>query len=122
MGNFVLKYPDLEKFSQRIEQYFNECDERDKPYTVEGLAYSLDINRQTLLNYEAREDDPERQDIVKSAKLRIQCNAIERGLMGRNDKILTIFLMKNNFGYVDKVESETKVEISGITGMKIVPD
>ena len=116
------KYPTAFELGIAVDLYFLSCDESGTPYTVEGLAYTLDVDRDTLLNYAKDEDDSERRYIVRQAKLRIQQNVMERGLSGKGDRVVTIFNLKNNFGYVDKVETESSVLINGVVGMKIVAE
>lgn len=118
------KYATAFELEVAVDMYFFQCNEHGTPYTVEGLAYTLDIDRDTLLNYQKDEDDPERRRIVRQAKLRIQQNVMERGLMGKGDRVVTIFNLKNNFGYVDKTETEinNRIDIQQITGAKITPE
>lgn len=46
-----LKYTDPEVLQEKINEYFTMCDTLNKPYTMYGLANTLDIDRRTLLNY-----------------------------------------------------------------------
>lgn len=52
----TLKYDNLTDLEKGIDQYFDDCNVRGKPYTMEGLAYSLDITTVTLMNYGRNED------------------------------------------------------------------
>jgi hypothetical protein len=115
-----LKYkPD--EFADKIEQYFNWCDEQrtiiyndagqvvkviEKPYTVTGLCVYLGTTRETLREYMDRE---EFVDAIKRAKARIENYVEEGSLTGRLNVIASIFNLKNNFGWKDKQE----VEVSG---------
>ncbi|MDH6357619.1 DNA-packaging protein [Parabacteroides sp. PF5-9] len=112
-----------------IDTYFLECDEKcfvrgktvdSTPYTVEGLCLALDISRETLLCYE--KGDAGFSDTIKKAKMRIQQDVMERGLSGRSNPAVSIFNLKNNFGYVDKQEHEVnnRINIEQITGMKVI--
>jgi hypothetical protein len=47
----TMKYDTVEDLDKGIEEYFRECDKKGKPYTLEGLAYSLNIDPRTLNNY-----------------------------------------------------------------------
>lgn len=71
------------------------------PYTINGLSLHLDITRDTLLEYEKKE---EFSDTIKRAKTKIQ-NELELGLYG-NSVTGLIFNLKNNYGWKDKTESE----------------
>lgn len=71
------------------------------PYTVTGLALALDTSRETLTDYEDKE---EFSDTIKRAKDRIQ-NYLELNLNSPSPTG-TIFNLKNNYGWKDKTESE----------------
>jgi hypothetical protein len=77
--------------------------------TVSGLAYTLGMSRQALIDYEGKE---EFLDTVKRAKQRIEMS-LEQRLAG-NNVTGSIFNLKNNFGWKDKQEvdltKKTKVE------------
>ena len=45
------KYESVGELQSVIEEYFDFCDENEKPYTMSGLALALGISRQTLINY-----------------------------------------------------------------------
>lgn len=88
-----------EEFETRADAYFSDCDEKDKPYTVTGLALAVGLNsRQSLIRYEER---PEFSDAIKRAKLRVEC-CYEMRLHGPNPTG-AIFALKN-FGWSDKQE------------------
>lgn len=74
------------------------------PYSVTGLALALGTNRETLINYEERE---EFFDTIKKAKLKIE-NYLELQLQGTSPTG-TIFNLKNNYGWKDKTEIEATV-------------
>lgn len=101
-----LKYESAEAMQKDIDEYFAECDEKQKPYTVSGLAYALGTNRQTLLNYEEREDF---LDTIKSAKAKIE--RFNEEMLYSKDVSTTgvIFNLKNNYNWKDKQEIEAEV-------------
>lgn len=92
---------------EKIEAYWEECDLKEKPYTLSGLAYSMGITRQTLYNY-SRTD--EYGDIVARARARVEVDIEERLCDNKKFTPGLIFCAKNNFDYVDKKEVEQKVE------------
>jgi len=94
-----LKYPNVELLQDAVDAYFDECKEIDRPYTVEGLADALEMDRRTLLRYEDRD---EFCNTIKKAKGKILRNLVERGLTGKNNSAITIFNLKNNYGYKDQ--------------------
>ena len=79
--------------------------------TVEGLALALDMDRKTLLEYQAKD---EFSNTVKRAK-QVIASTLEQRLYG-NTVTGIIFNLKNNFGWKDKqeVEQSGKLEINQI--------
>lgn len=102
-----LKYESVEAMQEDINKYFAECDEKGKPYTVSGLAYALGTNRQTLINYE---DKDQFVDTIKSAKAKIE--RFNEEMLYNKDVSTTgvIFNLKNNYGWKDKQEIEADVK------------
>jgi DNA-packaging protein gp3 len=80
--------------------------EQVKPFTVSGLAVYLGTSRETLMNYEKKE---EYFDTIKAAKDRIYAYT-EESLF--NSKATgPIFSLKNNYGWVDKQEIDNNVKV-----------
>lgn len=96
-----LKFKTPEELETAIDAFFDECDEKEEPYTITGLAMALDIDRQTLINYGRKEDY---FGTVKKARVKVE-NYLEKSLHG-NAVTGTIFNLKNNFGWKDKQETE----------------
>jgi hypothetical protein len=88
-----------EELDKKIKAFFEseECD-----YTITGLAIHLECDRETLLNYEKKD---EFFGTIRQAKLKIE-NAYEKRLITRGNSG-DIFALKN-FGWVDKMETENK--------------
>lgn len=109
-----LRWTDPDAMQARVDQYFAQCAEREEPATVTGLALALDfVNRAGLLRYESGEvgeltlDERTRRDLqytVKRAKARIEAQREVALYQGKVNPIGTIFSLKNNFGWIDKVE------------------
>lgn len=95
----VFKKP--EDMQKAVDEYFAECEKKEKPPLVSGLAFHLGISTEALRNYEGKE---EFLATVKRAKQRIEI-ALEENLHG-NAVTGTIFNLKNNFGWKDKTETE----------------
>lgn len=98
MAGRPLIFEKPEDLKNAIDEYIESCGE--KP-TLAGLAYHLQIDRQTLYNYE---DRPEFFDIIKRAKEWIEYKYEERLIYGTNPTGL-IFALKN-MGWKDKSEVE----------------
>ena len=129
-----LKFKSEKELSEKITEYFNLCDttiikrlvnrkgdmiaEISKPYSITGLAYFLETNRQTLINYE---DKDEFFDTIKNAKARIEANYEERALINDLNPVITIFTLKNNFDWRDKQETELSggIEVTFHNSLKV---
>jgi len=131
-----LKFKSVEKLQKKIDEYFESCwaevvigvdkegnvvrERRQvKPYTVSGLASYLDTNRQTLINYEEKEDF---FDTIARAKAKIEAFTEEQ-LFTPKIANGVAFNLKNNFGWRDKTEQEISgpnggpIQISRVSGM-----
>lgn len=112
------KYNKVEDMQQDISNYFKYCDDKHKPYTVSGLAFALDMTRQSLLNYE---EDDEFFDTIKRAKAKIEQFAEECLFMGSNTAGV-IFNLKNNYGWKDKQEIEAEVNSTVDINIELIDD
>ena len=105
----ALKYKTQEELQKGIDAYFNMCDEKEKPYTMSGLALSLGIDRTTLVRYGDRDLFANQ---IKNAKQRVQAQLEENALMGKGNAVFTIFNLKNNYGWRDQVEVKNDNELT----------
>jgi hypothetical protein len=82
-------------------------------YTITGLALALDTSRQTLVEYEAKD---EFIDAIKKAKLRVE-NSYEHSLRekGRSGDIFAL----KNFNWKDKSEQDITSDGEKIEGVTI---
>ena len=113
-GGRPLKFKSPEELEAKIEEYYQWANDNKKHITVSGLAWYLDINRHTLLNYENSLDNDSLKSVddevklkfiatIKRAKARIEMEC-EEGLYHKESVVGTIFALKNNYNYVDKQE------------------
>lgn len=114
-----LAFETVEDLEEKIDAFFVSDDayiisyadgQEQKTFapTVSGLALFLDVDRKTLINYEAKE---EFFHTIRKAKSRIESH-IEKKLYGNNVTGL-IFNLKNNFDWKDKSEiNQTNIEMS----------
>jgi hypothetical protein len=122
-----LKFQTVEELQQAIDGYFEGIKETlyinadgvhiYEPLTITGLALALDTTRQTLMDYENRD---EFTDTIKKAKTRIE-NYAEKRLFG-TAPTGAIFALKN-YGWKDKTESDITSggkEISGKTVTNLI--
>ena len=107
-----------EQLKSLIDAYFDKCDARvstrfDKdgepintlnpePYTMSGLALSIGVDRQTLLNYSK---EYEYFGTIKQARQKVEAD-VERRLLETSNQTGAIFNLKNNFDWRDKQETE----------------
>ena len=97
------KIQTVEEFEERAAEYFEGTVE--ERWTITGLALALDTSRETLCNYEARD---EFFDAIKKAKTMVE-NAYELSLRKRGNAG-DIFGLKN-FGWKDDRSLNVKGEI-----------
>lgn len=110
-------YTSVQEMQEKIEEYFNSCDDKEKPYTMSGLAYALDMDRKSLLNYSK---DEQFFPTIKKAKEKIEQQLEENALMGKANSTFTIFNLKNNYGWKDNIEVEGNAQ-SKITIVNSLP-
>lgn len=118
-----LKYNNVEELQEAIYNYFKDraphvinhitttasdgtvtttpIYSEQKPCSLATLAAWLGVDRKTLYNYSKRD---EFFPTIKNAKAQIEGNLVDMGLMGKAVPSVSIFIMKNDFGYADKVE------------------
>ncbi|MGX4584047.1 terminase small subunit [Paenibacillus chitinolyticus] len=131
-----LKFQSVGELEVRIMEYFNSCYEEEwiemlvddetvwrprldrfgipmrkqvRPFTISGLAVYLGTTRQTLLNYEEKD---EFFDTIKYAKAKIE-NYTEEQLFNSQAKNMTgiIFNLKNNYDqWSDKQEVDMNAQ------------
>lgn len=101
------QYKNIEELQEKIDNYFDNCDNLEKPYTITGLAMALDLTRQGLINYEERE---EFVDTIKKAKQKVLNQLEENLISGKGSTPGIIFNLKNNYNWVDKQEIKADVE------------
>lgn len=104
-------FNDVKEVEEKINTYFNYCEEKEKPYTMSGLAYYLGISRQTLVNYSNQDQF---FDTIKKARDRVQMQLEENALSNKANPTFTIFNLKNNFDWKDNNEVKTNVEITKV--------
>lgn len=105
-GGRPLKFKSAEEMQALGDKFFQDCDAKSDPYTITGLAIALGTSRESLCEYEARE---EFVDTIKGLKARCQ-NYVEKRLFG-NNPTGPIFWLKN-YGWKDK--QEVSHEVAGI--------
>jgi len=100
-GKEVVSYVTSPVLNKHGEEVFYQI----RPFTVTGLAIALDTTRDLLLDYEKRPENAEFSDTIKRAKQRIH-NYAEEFLFNGKNVTGAIFNLKNNYGWVDKTETD----------------
>lgn len=97
-GGAPVKWETPELMQEAINAYYADCELKERPLTVTGLAYALDLTRKGLIDYANKND--EFGNTIKRAKLLVEKFNEER-LYGTGQVTGTIFNLKNNFGWKD---------------------
>lgn len=106
LGGQAHKFNDVDELRVAIDEYFQDCDDRNAPYTVSGLALALETSRRLLLDIQKSDHySNDFKHLINLAKARILSRTEEGMLSNRYNAAGSIFTLKNNFGYVDKTES-----------------
>ena len=112
-----LKFETVEEMQEKIDAYFKDCKKNKRPHTMSGLAYALDISRQTLLNYEERGQGF--LDAISRARHKIQLFA-EESLYDRERFKGAQFSLINNHGFANKLEVKSDVSLSGALDAQLI--
>lgn len=90
------------------------------PKTVAGLALALGFSsRQTLLNYQ---DIPETMDVITRAKLEIERDNLEGGMMNQYESRLTSLNLTSNYGYSTRSSVEVNFDEQLQAIIKALPE
>lgn len=113
------KYKTVEQLQKKIKEYFETCDNEDRPYTVMGLALALNLTRQGLREYANK---GEFSDTIKEARGIVERQVEER--LFSNCPTGAIFWLKNNAEtpYRDKQELEHTGKDGEVLGIGLFTD
>lgn len=105
---FTKIYDSPREFSMKADDYFAQCDEAKKPYTVAGLAYALGFSRRDTLtqDYAKGENHAAFHDVAKRALLRVERQFEERLMDPKGNPAGPIFWLKAAAGLSDKQPGE----------------
>ena len=106
---------------QSTLEYLENCkaDERSLP-SVEGLALSLGINKDTVYEWDKRY--PKFSDALKEIKMAQKQRLQENGLTNRFNPTMAIFLLKTNHGMIEKTQVDTNVSLDHQIRMVYTPE
>ena len=134
----ITSLPDLET---AIDAYFDHCDntiitrqhvtgkgdivlvDTPTPYTMAGLAYYLDMSKETLnqLKYDTRFSDA-----IMRARKKIEVQNITGGLVGVYESKINALNLMTNFGYRTKADTEIPggltIQVVNYSAQQALPD
>ena len=113
-GGRPLKFESVDIVQKLIDEYFKNTIQEE--WTITGLALALDTSRETLINYEKREQF---FDTIKRAKTKVE-HAYEISLR-KNGRAGDIFGLKN-FGWKDRQELAHEGTISAFLNVDPLKD
>lgn len=117
--NARCKYKTPEELIEVITNYFKECDKKNRPYTISGLALYIGLSTETLRRYEKEYGDTEFADIIKRAKQTVEVYTAEA--IFDNKKFQGAkFNLQNNFGWTDKQDTNLSGEVTEIVKLEDV--
>lgn len=99
-----LAFNDEKELEEKINEYFETCEEKGRPYSMSGLGVALGVSRRTIANYGNRE---KYYNAIERARNIIEAYTEENMLMGEINTTGAIFCLKNNYKWTDKVEVES---------------
>lgn len=117
------RYQTAEAIQSEIVKYFDQCEEEKKKPTMTGLALALGFKtRQALFKYKKEPGYEFAFDAIAFAKLKLE-EYYEQGLTDPKNFNIggTVFIMKNNFDWVDKQEIKMDQRTVQLTGFKMTP-
>ncbi|MHA1304799.1 MAG: terminase small subunit [Candidatus Heimdallarchaeaceae archaeon] len=121
-GGRPTKYiPD--KIYPLIEEYFESCSrEQTQLPTIEGLALKLEVNTETL--YEWQKVHPEFSNTLKKILAKQKAQLMNDGMYGGKEvnAAMAIFLLKANHGLKDTPSIIQQFNVGGKPGIEFIED
>ena len=116
-----LLYKTADELQQKVDEYFAQCDEKDEPYTIEGLAIHLGMSRYSIKSYGDRE---EFFHVIKSAREKCEGNLVKQALNGKVNTTMAIFVLKNDYGWRDQSQLDINADVKQdiIIDIEGIPD
>ncbi len=116
------KWADTEEVQETLENYFKECAEIGKPPTISGLCVVLGCHRSVFHDWEKNiknQYPPWIVHLLRQAKSICHNWIEENALQGKANAAFSIFVLKNSYGYVDKVETDITSNGENVTTQPI---
>jgi len=90
----------------RIDAYFDNVKKKKLTASLTGLALHLGVTRRAIVDFK---DTDEFADVLARAKLRCE-NVLEERMIAGAPPTGMIFILKNNYGWNDKVEIDQTIK------------
>jgi len=88
-----------EELQMLFDKYFDECNKKDKVYTMTGLAMYLGLTRKTLLQFQGKK---QYKKMIEDAKEKVRQFIEDRLVNSKQNTAGLIFWLKNNAEWEDK--------------------
>ena len=98
----------------KFQNYIDDCIENNKLANIDGFCIFANMDEQTYYNYKKQE---QYFDSIKKIESLLLDETIQKGFNSKNPTFI-IFYLKNKFGWVDKQEIKTDVNVNKITVTK----
>jgi hypothetical protein len=105
VGRPVKFTPD--EFKELFEQYVTQCIDKELFPNLAGFAVYGKFNQDTF--YEYKKNRPEFSESIKKIESLLEDTTIQNAI--RKPSAFLIFYMKNKFGYTDKTEVSSTIQI-----------
>ena len=102
---YMAKFLFVEEVQVLIDKFWKHIESSGEIPTVEGLCSILGLNRNTLSDYERKESF---SSTIKNCKNNIFNMQKQLAMQGKINASVFIFNAKNNYGYVDRIETVNK--------------
>jgi hypothetical protein len=105
--------PTKKEFLLKIKEYCDRQDKQNLPYTLPGLSEHIGCYLSDILEYPSGEKYSE---LIELAKLKCHNSIVNAMLTSKIDKTTGQMILKNHFGYTDKIDikKDVKVNISKV--------
>lgn len=118
-------YPRASLLRKRVIQYFEDCDNNHKHYSVPGLGLFLGVRTRVIMAFNPEDEElAEHKHIIDYALQRIEAYSTERLFETKGNTKGTEFLLQNTLGYANKsdVNAKQELEVTEKQRIKQLPD
>ena len=96
---------DDDECAERLQEYFQQCNDEGQLATVEDMALALGVTTSTLWDWQhERRQSPARAEMIKTAKQIIAAMDAKLAAEGKIPQVVYIFRAKNFYGMKDQQE------------------